>query len=203
MTTSSAPIWSVSRWEADDSVLVDVQDRVLHVTLCRTLALNAVDDRMSSRLHAVWHSVRDDPGIDAIVLSGAGAEAFCIGFDHASRPLRAISPRECGVDKYMVVAVNGIACREAMQLVRDADVVVASAHARFFEPAAVDGVLRESPRVACDITSTVRRPITAQQALEVGLVDHIVPLTSLQDAAARLARMPRPNKSNRRPKVVS
>ena len=202
MTTSSATIWPTSRWEADDSLVVNRQDRLLHVTLCRTLALNAVDARMSSRLNALWHSVRDDPGVDAIVLSGAGAEAFCIGFDHASRPAVPISPRECGVDKYLVVAVNGFACREGLQLVRDADVVVASAHARFFEPPA-DGVLRESTRVACDIAPTVRRPITAQQALEIGLVDHVVPLTSLQDTAARLASMPRPKKSTLRRKAVS
>jgi enoyl-CoA hydratase/carnithine racemase len=77
-----------------------------------------------------------------------------------------------------------------MQWVREADVVVASSHARFFEPFAEDGVLRESPRVACEIAPTVHRPITAQQALEIGLVDDVVPLNLLQSTAARRARLP-------------
>nr|QOE77416.1 hypothetical protein [Rhodococcus ruber] len=56
---------------------------------------------------------------------------------------RPISPKECGVDQRVIVAVNGIACR------------ILSAG----EP-------------------TLRKPVTAEQAMESGLVREVVPLAS-------------------------
>ncbi|NBM14221.1 enoyl-CoA hydratase/isomerase family protein [Streptomyces sp. GC420] len=139
---------------------------------------------MARRLNFVWCSVRDDPEVDAIVLSGAGAEAFSVGFDRADRPSVPVTPRECGVDKRLVVAVNGVACREALQLVEQADVVVASAHARFLA-AAPDLV---GPRLTTrGSTGTAPAPITAEHALRSGLADDVVPLASLHRRAAELA----------------
>lgn len=169
-----------------DGVVIAKFDRVLRVTLNRTLALNAIDTAMAARLNMIWRSVRDDPDVEAVLLSGAGAEAFSIGFDRADRPAIPVTARECGVEKRLVVAVNGVACREAVQLIQEADVVIASTHARFFGPLA--GGELGAPRVGCAVTSTANRPITAQQALELGLADYVVPLASLQQRALQLAQ---------------
>lgn len=168
-----------------DGVVLAKLGRVLRVTLNRTLALNAIDTAMATRLNMIWRSVRDAPDVEAVLLSGAGAEAFSIGFDRTDRPAVPVTARECGVDKRLVVAVNGVACREAVQLIQEADVVIASTHARFFGPLA--GVELGAPRVGSAVTSTVDRPITARQALEFGLADYVVPLASLQESALQLA----------------
>lgn len=166
-------------------VVVTQSDGLLRVTLNRTLSLNAIDTAMATRLNMIWRSVRDDPDVTAVLLSGAGAEAFSIGFDRIDRPAIPVTARECGVDKRLVVAVNGVACREALQLVQEADLVIASTHARFFGPLAGDEC--GAPRVGCAAKSTVGRPLSAQQALEFGLADYVVPLASLQERALQLA----------------
>lgn len=149
------------------------------------MALNAIDTAMASRLNTAWRGVRDDPGIDAVLLTSAGTEAFSIGFDRTDRPSIPVTARDCGVDKRLVVAVKGVACREALLFVQEADVVIASTHARFFGPLA--GYEPGARDVGCAAKSGFHRPVNAEQAAEVGLADYIVPLTSLQDCAAHLA----------------
>ncbi len=105
-------------------------------------------------------------------------------------------PKECGVDKHLIVTVNGIACRESFRFLRDADVVVASSNASFFEPPRFtpaddvsnrEGGLPAGLRTICATNPTVHNPVTALQAHHAGLVHEVVPLASLRGIAERLA----------------
>ncbi|MGW5302073.1 enoyl-CoA hydratase/isomerase family protein [Rhodococcus aetherivorans] len=190
-------------------VLCDQHDGVLRVTLNRTTALNAINATMAKRLQQLWSLVRDDASIHSIIVSAAGVEAFCMGFDAEDPPQPlscggnalgweafAISPKECGVDKHLIVTVNGIACRESFRFLRDADVVVASSNASFFEPPRFtpaddvsnrEGGLPAGLRTICATNPTVHNPVTALQAHHAGLVHEVVPLASLRGTAERLA----------------
>lgn len=189
------------------NLLCDQHDGVLRVTLNRATALNAIDATMAKQLQQLWLLVRDDASIHSIIVSAAGVEAFCAGFDLHEPPEHApgnavgweasipISPKECGIDKRVIVTVNGIACRESFRFLRDADVVVASSNASFFEPrlpAAHDAgstpvEFAAALREVCAANPTVRSPLTALQALHGGLVHEVVPLAALRSTAERLA----------------
>lgn len=191
-------------------VLCDQYEGVLRVTLNRTTALNAINATMAKRLHEVWALVRRDASVHSIILSAAGVEAFCMGFDAEDPPQSpspglnalgwggfAVSPKECGVDKPVIVTVNGIACRESFRFLRDADIVVASSNATFFEPprftpaddvSNMDGGLPAALRTICATSPTVHNPVTALQAQHAGVVHEVVPLASLRGTAERLAR---------------
>jgi enoyl-CoA hydratase/carnithine racemase len=65
------------------SVLVraDRDSGVAVVTLDRPGRLNAVDLTMADELASIWHELRFDDAVRAIVLTGAGERAFCTGID--------------------------------------------------------------------------------------------------------------------------
>ncbi|GAA5119478.1 enoyl-CoA hydratase/isomerase family protein [Haloechinothrix salitolerans] len=191
------------------NVLFEQDGGILWVTLNRTIALNAINSAMADQLREMWARVRAHSDIHSIVISAAGSEAFCVGFDTVDPPkpmfegtcgepsFGYISPKECGVEQRVVVAVNGIACRDSFRFLRDADVVIAARNASFFEPRL--GIRREdgsSPyskvapalRVLIASDTTIRNPVTADQAMESGLVWEIAPLASLRTVAGRVAR---------------
>ncbi|MFC8663047.1 hypothetical protein [Streptomyces sp. NPDC057199] len=80
------------------------------------------------------------------------------------------------LDVPLVVAVNGMVCAEAMDLIRSADTVVAAEHARFFPE-----------RLSLSRTGGTA-PLSAAQALAAGLVDHIVPIVRLRHEAKLTVR---------------
>ncbi|MWA04888.1 crotonase/enoyl-CoA hydratase family protein [Actinomadura sp. LD22] len=63
-----------------DCVLCEVSDGVADVRLNRPDQLNALNDAMFAQLIAVGERLLDEPGLRAVVLSGAG-RAFCAGLD--------------------------------------------------------------------------------------------------------------------------
>lgn len=192
------------------NVLCEQDDGILWVTLNRTAALNAINSTMADQLQEMWTWVRSQTDIHSIVISAAGSEAFCIGFDSIDPPEPVfdgscgepssgccISPKECGIEQRVVVAVNGIACRESFRFLRDADVVIAARNASFFESRfeirREDGVslhskLAPALHVLSATDTTIRNPVTAEQAMASGLVREVVPLASLRTVAGRVAR---------------
>jgi 2-(1,2-epoxy-1,2-dihydrophenyl)acetyl-CoA isomerase/putative hydratase len=65
------------------TVLVEPADGVTWVTLNRPHALNAATEQMHAELLAAFTAAAADPGCRALVLTGAGDRAFCIGSDLA------------------------------------------------------------------------------------------------------------------------
>ena len=63
-----------------DEVLYDVADRIATVTLNRPARMNAYNAALGQQLRAAMRRATDDPGVRAILLTGAG-RAFCAGAD--------------------------------------------------------------------------------------------------------------------------
>ena len=72
-----------------------VADAVAWITLNRPQLRNAVDVRMRNALLAAIEEIRDDPGIRAAVVTGAGT-AFCSGADLGADPVEANPDRRRG-----------------------------------------------------------------------------------------------------------
>jgi enoyl-CoA hydratase/carnithine racemase len=189
-----------------DVVRYEIEDAVAWLTIDRPEARNALSKAVRDGL---WEGVRrfaDDDSAAVLVLTGAGEKAFCAGGDlkeMSASSLRVPPPdflpylqRTVKTDKPVIAAVNGVAFAGGFLLAQMVDLVIAADHARFAitearvgrgSPWAAPLPWLIPPRVAMEIMVTAE-PITAQRAYELGLVNKVVPLAELHDAAQAMAR---------------
>ncbi|NGO72852.1 enoyl-CoA hydratase/isomerase family protein [Streptomyces boncukensis] len=198
------------------SIQTDVHDGVATVTLCRPEKLNALDLDDARRLTAVWRTLRSDAGVRAAVVTGHGREAFCTGVDRAAvadgqvsqpaspyaieDPLLSIGPKANDLWIPVVAAVEGMACGGAFYLLSEAEFLVASQEAVFFDPHTTYGMVSayeamgmaarmpfgEVARMA--LMGTAER-LSARRAHQTGLVSELTPAGGALDAALRCARV--------------
>lgn len=189
-------------------VRASAADGVLTITLDRPRA-NAVDVAASHALYDAFARLESDPDLRAGIITGAGERFFCAGWD-----LKAAAAGEAvdadhgpggfagltelhGRTKPVIAAVNGVAAGGGFELALAADLVVAAEHATFSLPEATLGLIPDSggvlrlPRrlsrpLALELLLT-GRSLTAAQALDVGLVNDVVPGANLARAARALA----------------
>ena len=185
------------------SVGIDVLDGVARVTLNRPERMNAVDAATGAALDEIWTAIDLDPTIRCAVLTGAG-RAFCAGADMKEDGPGGLAywartgdygfggialGRRPSVP--VIARVNGVALGGGFEMVLGCDLVVAADTASFGLPEPrvgrlpLDGMItlpRRLPRtLAMGLLLTGRR-IGAGEALEHGLVNHVVPLDELDTA---------------------
>jgi enoyl-CoA hydratase/carnithine racemase len=127
---------------------------------------NAFNFAMQQELKQVWTSLRTNDDVRAVVLTGAGDEAFCTGIDRAeqietylvdddSRPPvgkvstpfmwnsvgSSINPKANDLWKPVVAAINGMACAGALYMLGECDIIIAAEHATFFDPHVTYGMV--------------------------------------------------------------
>ncbi|HZP43395.1 MAG TPA: enoyl-CoA hydratase-related protein [Candidatus Binatia bacterium] len=200
------------------TVLVDVRDRVATITLNRPERKNAMNQELKDALRAAWQRVKADPDVWAAIVTGAG-EAFSSGADVESlatggftkadrwRELAMIegivelpTPRRMRVHKPVIAAVNGVVAGFSLDLVTEADVPIASEKASFVDPHVSLGYVsshemvnmaRRVPLAVCLRMALLgsRERLSAERALQVGLVTEVVPHAKLMERARELADM--------------
>jgi enoyl-CoA hydratase len=180
--------------------LIERRGHVLIVTMNRPAARNALSGPMMELMRQAWDTVDGDPGIRVCVLTGAGG-AFCAGADlkamTSSHPgdrfqggdldVSVIEPLLKGrrLSKPLIAAVEGPAVAGGTEILQACDIRVAGASARFGVSEARWGLFplggsavrltRQIPyTVAADLLLTGRH-ITADEALSIGLIGHVVP----------------------------
>jgi enoyl-CoA hydratase len=191
------------------TVHYEVAGAVATVTIDRPKVRNAVDAATAQELAARFRAFDADENLSVAVLTGAGG-TFCAGFDlkavaagMASRPSEdgdgPMGPTRLELDKPVIAAIEGHAVAGGLELALWCDLRVAARDAtfgvfnrRFGVPLMDLGTIR-LPRLighgrAADLILT-GRPVQADEALEIGLVNRLVePGTALTDALA-LARL--------------
>jgi enoyl-CoA hydratase len=142
------------RWSGQDGLGIAVIDRperrnALSAGLCEELL----------------SFLEGNPGLRAVVITGAGEKAFCSGADLGQRASDVGGLEHGGGDTFrpafeqlldaivaypapVVAAVNGVALGAGMQLAVACDLRVAAPHARFGIPAARLGVLLSAANIA-------------------------------------------------------
>lgn len=187
------------------TVRIDRRGPVAVVTIDRADARNALDPSTIDALVEALQEVAGAPDVGAVVLTGAGRAAFCAGMDlkafaatgrrEGSHSLTSITRGD--YPKPLVAAVNGAAVAGGFGLVLSCDVVVAADHATFAMPEVCRGLLATtaSVRLARRIPLAVAlelgltgESIGAARALELGLVNRVVPVEAVVDEAVALAR---------------
>jgi len=193
------------------------EDKVATITLNRPDVLNAFDRQMCEEMRAVWKQVKDDPNVNAVVLRAAGERAFSAGLDtkkpygqpddiwNHEDPGELLSPKWQQCWKPVVCAVHGICTAGALYFVNEADVVICSPDATFFDSHVTYGLVSALEPVGLmrkiGLAETLRialmgndERVTAETAMRLGLVTEIVERDSLwsraHELAAGIARKP-------------
>ncbi|MCU1504917.1 MAG: enoyl-CoA hydratase/isomerase family protein [Ilumatobacteraceae bacterium] len=188
-----------------DAVRYENAGGVAWLTIDRPERRNALSREVREGL---WTGVRrfnDDADAAVLVLTGSGDRAFCAGGDLKEMADTALTippadflpnfGRNVDVPKPTIAAVNGVAFAGGFLLAQMCDLVVAADTAQFAiteakvgrgTPWAVPLPWLVPPRVAMELLVT-GEPISASRAAAVGLVNRVVPLADLHDAAAALA----------------
>ncbi|MGH8688444.1 MAG: enoyl-CoA hydratase [Burkholderiales bacterium] len=192
---------SMSGGQSPEPVRVALERGVARVTLSNPAKLNALDAAAIDALGAAVRKVSADPGLRALVITGAGDKAFSggvnIGELGATTPStaratitrlhRAITAvRECPVP--VIARVNGYCIGGALELAAACDLRIAADHARFGMPevrlgipSAIEAALL--PRLMgagrARWLLLTGEMIDAAEALRWGLVERVVPLAAL------------------------
>lgn len=197
-------------WQAAETAVLERDGRVARLLLNRPEALNAINTRGFEEIPHLLALVNQDPDIRALIITGKG-RAFCAGADlHdvvARRMDKAPSLRVpdpvggevgllSGVQIPIVAAVNGPAAGLGFGLALLCDFRIASERARFIEAHVAAGLAPTVaawylPRIvgvtkAADLV-ILGEPITAAEALALGIVNKVVAHDELDDTAFQLA----------------
>ncbi len=202
---------------AHQHVLSDVSDGIGTLTLNRPEKLNAYTTEMGEEVTAVLRAWRDDAGVRAVVLTGAG-RGFCAGVDlehlaahqaggNVSKGprlgeedfLRKLPLELVAYPKPLIAAVNGAAIGVGVTMILPCDIRIASEDAKLGLAFVKLGILpglgstHLLPRIvgrakALELVMTART-IPAREAFEIGLVNAVVPGEKLAATARELAAM--------------
>ncbi|MGW2522640.1 enoyl-CoA hydratase/isomerase family protein [Streptomyces sp. NPDC001617] len=194
-----------------ETVLYEVTDHVATITLNRPEAMNGFNQRMLEEFSTLWDTVKTDDDVRVVVLRGAGDRAFCTGMDvkegidrhpnvwSQTDPGEYLSPKLNQVWKPLVCAVHGMAAGGAFYWLNEADIMICSQEATFFDPhvsygltAALEPIglarripLGEALRIAL---LGLDERVSAARALQIGLVSEVLPRAHLWDRADEIAR---------------
>jgi enoyl-CoA hydratase/carnithine racemase len=195
-----------------DTIEFEVRDHVASVMLNRPAAMNSFNLRMCQEFSTVWQQVRDDSEIHVVVLHAAGERAFSTGVDVKSGdfvsatnpwteqtdPGKYLRPKANQVWKPVVAAVNGLCAGGAFYWIGEADIVLATPAAQFFDPHVSYGMVTALEpimmRYRMPLSAILRMSImglaervSAQTALTYGIVSEIAEADVLLERAFELA----------------
>jgi len=204
------------RTSADSVVLLDVEDRVATVTLNRPDARNALSSEVLRLLPEYLTQANEDDDVDVVILTGSDP-AFCAGLDlkelgSTGGNIGASAPRSQStstsdqlrrgpfpaMDKPVIGAVNGVAITGGFELALNCDFLIASERAKFGDTHARVGVMPGwGLTVLLPQAIGVRRAremsftgnfLSAEEALQFGLVNHVVEHENLLPFTRQIAR---------------
>ena len=197
-----------------DTVVLDRDGAVALLRLNRPEGMNALTTEAKEGLLAAVTAVRDDPSVRALVLTGTG-RAFCVGQDlreHAAllssgdeAPLRTVRDHYNPLVTMLselpfptVAAVNGTAAGAGLGLACALDFRIGAAGARYTTAFAGIGLTADTglswtlPRLVGEGRAKalllLAEPFTAEQALEMGMLNAVVAPEQVLTAAVELAQ---------------
>jgi enoyl-CoA hydratase/carnithine racemase len=198
-----------------EHVIVIDEGPIRLVRMNRLDKMNAITDDMYDKLAGALEGAAADKAIHCVVITG-GKTVFSAGSDlndflHAAQHMEGLRPAVgrflrglVHTEKPVVAGVQGVAIGIGMTMLLHFDYVVAATNARFSAPFAELGVVPEagSSLLAPRLMGTRRafallvmgRPMDAQEAKAVGIVNIVVPPEKVEDevmkAAQEIAALP-------------
>jgi enoyl-CoA hydratase/carnithine racemase len=189
----------------EQAVRYELEDGIATITIDRPEAMNAINKAVREGLWEGFRRFVDDDEALVAILTATGDKVFCAGADlkeMSDTGLKVPPPdflpylnRNLKTDKPVIAAVNGLAYAGGFYLAQMCDLVIAAGNARFAitEPKWSRGAPWAAPlpwlippRVAMELLTTAK-PISADRAYQIGLVNKVVPRAELGAAAREMA----------------
>lgn len=191
------------------NITTEIKDGICIATLNRPKQLNALNRRVFSDLEQLMKNVTDSADVKALLITGSGEKAFAAGADikefadfsvEEGKELAANGQRIFKLielsEKPVLAAVNGFALGGGLELAMACHLRIASDNARFGQPEVGLGVTpgyAGTQRLiqligkgkAAELLMTGEM-IKAEEALDLGLVNYVVPQADLKQKAVEL-----------------
>jgi 2-(1,2-epoxy-1,2-dihydrophenyl)acetyl-CoA isomerase len=192
-------------------ILFEIDQGVARVTFNRPDVLNSIHTAMSGEIRDALARAAREREIRAVLLTGTG-RGFCAGQDldevrpgastgdfaaHVRTVYNPLVRALRALEKPVVCAVNGVAAGAGANLALACDLVLAAEDASFVEVFAKIGLVPDTggsfflPRLVGMARATaltmLAEKVTAQRAVEIGLIYRVCPTASLQEEASTLA----------------
>lgn len=195
---------------SDSPVLVSDAEGVRRITVNRPDKLNALDAATLDALQMAFDAAAADTTVRVVVLTGAGPKAFVAGADITEMAdLRATEGRDFSLrgqklmrsietlPKPVIAMVNGFALGGGLELAMACHLRIAADTAKVGQPEINLGLipgfggsqrlLRLAGRSATLELCLLGAPVTAERALQLGIVTRVVPLAELEAETAKIA----------------
>ena len=193
------------------ALLYETADHIATLTINRPEALNSIDLETWRELSEACARLEADDDVWVGIVTGAGERAFCAGADlRETIPALIDDPRGNPYDepptimrgqtvtKPLIAAVNGLALGGGLEIALACDLRIAAEGARFGSPEVNLGLIpgwgatqrlpRQLPWAVAARIALTGDQLGADEALQAGLVNEVVPADRLQAAARQLAR---------------
>lgn len=199
------------------NIITELDNYILTITINRPAQLNALNRETIAELHTALAAAENDSEVGVIILTGSGEKAFVAGadikefahFSIAEGGQLAMNGQKTLFDfvenlsKPVIAAVNGFALGGGLELAMAAHFRVASANARMGLPEVSLGVIpgyggtQRLPKLvgrgkANELIFTAGM-MKADEALEWGLVNYVVPQEELLQKCNEIANKILPN----------
>jgi len=194
-----------------DFIKIDISNYIATIIINRPDALNAMNKVVVAELKKAIEECETNDNVGVIIITGTGDKAFIAGAD--IKAMQKMSGREAlefsreGQEMTMVIenspkpviaAINGFALGGGCEIALACDMRIASENAKFSQPEVALGIIpgwggtQRLPRLigkgrAIEMI-TGGKMIDAEEALRIGLVNHIVPQSDLLDETLLLAK---------------
>jgi enoyl-CoA hydratase len=195
---------------SDPLVLVAAADGIRRITVNRPDKLNALNAATLDALQAAFDAAATDDAVRVVVLTGAGPKAFVAGADIAEMAdLRPTEGRDFSLrgqrlmrsietlPKPVVAMVNGFALGGGLELAMGCHLRIAADTAKVGQPEIGLGLipgfggsqrlLRLAGRAATLELCLMGAPVTAERALQLGIVNRVVPAAELEAETLKVA----------------
>ena len=192
------------------NILLSYEGEIGILTINRPKALNALNIETLKEIQMGIREVKDHPELKVLIVTGAGEKAFVAGADISEmkemNSIEALNFSKLGhftlkmiqdLDRPAIAAVNGYALGGGTEIAIACDFVYASENARFGLPEVTLGIFpgfggtQRLPRLigkgkAKELILT-GKIITAQEALQMGIVNRVFPQASLMEETKKVA----------------
>jgi len=191
----------------------DVRNNVAHITINREKSFNALNLQAMQELFHIANRCGSDKGVRAAILTGSGDKAFCAGGDvaaFAENPdkvqvllkemtayLHMAISRFARMNAPLIAKVNGVAAGAGLSMAACCDLAICADNAKFTSAYTAIGLTPDGSstwflsriigsRRAMEMFLT-NRTVTAEEALNWGLINQVVSAGELDETVNALA----------------
>ncbi len=189
------------------AIIYQKKERIAYLTINRPEVMNAFDPQTLEEIFQASEDFNGDPDCWVLIITGAGEKAFCAGADlrstipaMTSGALKMeVSTRRffSEIHKPIIAAINGFCLAGGTEMILGTDIRIAAEHATFALTEPRWGLVpiggshvrlpRQIPWCRAMEILLIGDPITAQEALAIGLINRVVPLAQLMPTAQQMA----------------